>query len=245
MKRLILFVTVLSMVILSAACGGAPAAQPEPSVAPAAEALAAPSTAELPASQAAELPALQAAETPIPTAAEVALQAAPGSDGLADDYPDALSLRNQLALGTLELEGTDNAVTPAQALQLLPLWQALKALDASSTAAPEEIAAVQNQIIAGMTSSQIAAVAQWQLTNATLQAYYVEIGVSELKTPEPGVTPQSNSLKDLPPEQREAARATAQAQGTPVGGGSGGSGAKRDVLLDNVVQLLEDRAGGQ
>lgn len=233
MKRLTSLVIVLSMAILSAACGGAPAAQPEPSVAPASETLA---------PQVAEMPAPLAAETSTPIAEAAAPPAAEGSAELADDYPDALSLRNQLALGVLRLEGTADAVTSAQAAQLLLLWQALGALDASSTAAPEEIAAVQNQIIAAMTPAQIAAVDQLQLTNAVLQAYYVQIGVSEVKTPEPGVTPQSNSLKDLPPEQREAARATAQALGTPVGSGSSGSGEKKDALLDNVIQLLTERA---
>lgn len=167
---------------------------------------------------------------------------AASSSGLVEDYPDALSVRNQLALGTLRLEGTANAVTPAQAAKLLPLWQALKTLAASSTSATEEVTAVQNQISAAMTPAQISAIANLKLTNAMLQAYYVEIGVSEVKTPEPGVTPQSSSLKDLPPEQREAAKATAQAQGTPVGGGSGSSSAKKDALLDNVIQLLTKRA---
>lgn len=175
------------------------------------------------------------AATPTPAAAPAA-----SSGGLVEDYPDALSVRNQLAFGTLRLEGTANAVTAAEAAKLAPLWQALKTLAASSTSATEEVIAVQNQISAAMTPAQISAIAGLKLTNAMLQAYYVEIGVSVASTPEPGVTPQSGSLKDLPPEQREAAKATAQAQGTPVGGGS--SSAKKDALLDNVILLLTNRA---
>ena len=174
-----------------------------------------------------------------------ATPAAVTSGGLAEDYADALSVRNQLALGALRLEGTANAITAAQATKLLPLWQALKTLAASSTTATEETTAVQNQISAAMTPAQISAIAGLKLTNAMLQAYYVEIGVSAASTPEPGVTPQSSSLKDLPPEQREAAKATAQAQGTPTGGGSGSSSAKKDALLDNVIQLLTNRAAGK
>lgn len=180
------------------------------------------------------------AATPAPAAAPAA-----SSGGLVEDYPDALSVRNQLAFGALRLEGTANAVTAAEAAKLLPLWQALKTLAASSTSATEEITAVQNQISAAMTPAQISAIAGLKLTNAMLQAYYVAIGVSVASTPEPGVTPQSGSLKDLPPEQREAAKATAQAQGTPVGGGSGSSSAKKDALLDNVIQLLTNRAAGK
>jgi hypothetical protein len=175
------------------------------------------------------------AATPAPAAAPAA-----SSGGLVEDYADALSVRNQLALGTLRLEGTANAISASQATKLLPLWQALKTLAASSTSATEEVTAVQNQISAAMTPAQISAIAGLKLTNAMLQTYYVEIGVSVASTPEPGVTPQSSSLKDLPPEQREAAKATAAAQGTPTGGGSG-STAKKDALLDNVIQLLTSR----
>jgi len=203
MKTLKTFVIILSLAVMVAACGAAPAPA-QPATAP----------------------------------------AAASSGGLVENYPDALSVRNQLALGSLRLEGTANAVTAAQAAKLLPLWQALKTLAASSTSATEEVTAVQNQISAAMTPAQISAIASLKLTNAMLQTYYVEIGVSVASTPEPGVTPQSSSFKDLPPEQREAAKATAQAQGTPVGGGSGSS-AKKDALLDNVIQLLTNRAAGK
>ena len=208
MRTLKSFVIVLSLAVLVAACGGAPAAAQ-------------------------------------PRRRRPGQPSARGgsSGGLVEDYPDALSVRNQLALGTLRLEGTANAVTAAQAAKLLPLWQALKTLSASSTSATEEVTAVQNQISAAMDPAQVSAIAGLKLTNAMLQAYYVEIGVSVASTPEPGVTPQSSSLKDLPPEQREAAKATAQAQGTPVGSGS--SSAKKDALLDNVIQLLTNRAAGK
>jgi hypothetical protein len=142
----------------------------------------------------------------------------------------------------MRLEDTPEAVTAEQAGRLLPLWQALKTLSASTTSAPEEMEAVQNQVTASLTEAQVTAIAGLQLTNADLQAYLVEIGASEVRTPEPGVTPQSGSLKDLPPEQREAARATAVALGTPVGGGRGNGMSRGDVLLDNVIELLAQRA---
>ena len=163
---------------------------------------------------------------------------------LTEDYEDAASLRNQMALGILRLQGTAQALDADQAGTLLPLWQTLKALAASSTAAPEEIEALQEQIAASLTGDQVAAIAALRLTNADLQAYFVEIGVAEVRTPEPGVTPQSNSLKDLPPEQREAARATAEALGTPVGTGRSSGTSKNDVLLDNVIEMLTEPAGG-
>ena len=41
---------------------------------------------------------------------------------LAQDYPNALSLRNQLIVGTFLLEETEWMITPQQAGELLPLW---------------------------------------------------------------------------------------------------------------------------
>jgi hypothetical protein len=170
--------------------------------------------------------------------------ATPGAagDALNDTYDDALSVRNQLAYGILRLESSGQAVTVEQATRLLPLWQALQALDAGATDAAEESAAVQTQIQAALAPAQVSAIATMRLTNAMLQAYYVETGVASSTTPEPGVTPQSSSFKNLPPEQREAAKATAAALGTPVGAGGG---AKKDALMDAVVTLLAARAGGK
>ena len=49
------------------------------------------------------------------------------SPGILDiSYPDALSVSNQLVLGTVLLEETEYAVTPEQAATLLLLWQALQ-----------------------------------------------------------------------------------------------------------------------
>jgi ABC-type Fe3+-hydroxamate transport system substrate-binding protein len=214
MKKWSSLAMVLSLAILLAACGNAASSEGDIGSTPAPN---------------------QAAGTPEP-------QAVASSGSLTEDYEDALSLRNQLAFGILQLGDTPNAVTAEQAVKLLTLWQALKVLGESSTTAPEEMEAVQNQIAATLEPAQIASLAALQLTNADLQAYYVEIGVSEVRTPEPGVTPQSGSFKDLPQEQREAARATAEALGTPVGGGSGGS-SKRDALLENVIELLATRTG--
>ena len=47
--------------------------------------------------------------------------------GLRENYPDSLTVRNLLLVGTLKLEDTDLEVTPEQAAALVPLWQAMKA----------------------------------------------------------------------------------------------------------------------
>ena len=89
---------------------------------------------------------------------------------LPDDYSDALSVESQLAVGTLQLEETDLAVDESLAANLLPLWQALQSLSNSETAAQVEINAVINQIQDTMTAEQITAIADMRLTAESLTA---------------------------------------------------------------------------
>ena len=170
-------------------------------------------------------------------AAAAAPNEEPAAATLADDHEDALTIKNQLLLGTLRLEGSDQAITSEQAKELLILWQALAALSASGTAAPEETEAVQNQIMENMTPEQVGAIAAMRLTNAALQEFYIEVGLTEVKTPEPDVTPESTRMRDLSQEDREATRV---ASGEEPTGSSSGSG-KSDALMEMVIELLENR----
>ena len=164
------------------------------------------------------------------------------TDILSDDYENAISARNQLTLGSLRLEDTGNAVSPEQAQELTLYWQALKALSADSTAATEETTAMQDQIVQVMTLEQLDAIAAMRLTSTDLNDFYVEQGI-ELTTPEPGVTPQSGQNSGLSAEDRKATRTAAEALGTPVTGtGGGGGAARRDILLDTLIELLGQRA---
>jgi hypothetical protein len=156
---------------------------------------------------------------------------------LEETYDDALTIRNQLVLGTLRLEDTGKAVSAGQAEELLVLWRAFAALSSSGIAAPEETEALQNQITEAMTPEQISAIADMHLTNADLQEFYVEVGLTEVKTPEPDVTPQGTRGRDLSQEDREATRV---ASGEDVSTFSGGSG-KSSELLDMVIELLESK----
>lgn len=161
---------------------------------------------------------------------------------LSTDFDDAASLRNQLALGILSLEGTPNAVTSEQSSQLLLLWQAYIALLGSDTSVPEEISAVQDQIAALLNDAQIQAIAAMQLTNTDLTEFYAEQGVI-MSTPEPGMTPEGGRAgkSDLSQEEREAAKATAEALGTPVGSGSGSGQERQNIMFDSVIELLSNR----
>ena len=71
-----------------------------------------------------------------------------------DPSAQALSGPSLLLIGTLKLDGTDQAVTAAQAKELLPLWQVYQSLAESDTAAQVEIDALVKQIEETMTDAQ-------------------------------------------------------------------------------------------
>jgi len=159
------------------------------------------------------------------------------SSPLVIDFADAASLRNQLAFGTLKLEGTALAITPEQARALLPFWQAILSMSGDSTTISDELTAVQNQIIAEMKPDQLKAMAALQITNSQLSAFYAENGIV-LPTPVPGVTKVPGSGKNLPVEVKQATQAAASASGTA----SMGQAAKT-LLFDSVIKLVTERAG--
>jgi hypothetical protein len=89
-----------------------------------------------------------------------------------------LSTAGTLVVGTFKLEGSDLAVTSAQATQLLPLWQTLKALSNSNTAADEEINALVDQIKGVMTTQQMAKITAMKLTQQDVMSLMSQAGVS-------------------------------------------------------------------
>ncbi len=89
---------------------------------------------------------------------------------LQTEYADALDIQNQLALGTIKLEESAQAVDEAQAAELLPLWQAYQSLTESNITADAEIDALLNQIQGGMTTEQLQAIAAFALTNEDIAA---------------------------------------------------------------------------
>ena len=139
------------------------------------------------------------------------------SAALDTSYEGALPASSQLALGTLELEETENAVTPEQAGTLLPLWQAIQG---GSLQGDAETNAVLKQIEGAITAEQLAAIAAMQLTFEDMGAWMQEQGVS-FRPPQgaPGGQNPFGMPGGVSEEERAAMRATAQA-----GGGFGGEG---------------------
>jgi hypothetical protein len=88
---------------------------------------------------------------------------------------------NQLILGTLMLDGTDNAVTQDQAEEMLPLWQLYQAMSTEDTTASEELEAILNQIEGLFTAEQLAAMEELDYSDPTqmMEQLGLELGDSE------------------------------------------------------------------
>lgn len=175
--------------------------------------------------------------TPVPPSAQVNTSGDVESI-LITDYADATNVRNQLAYGTLLLEGTELAVTPEQAQALLPLWQAMSALSGEATVVSEELNAVQTQIAETMTVEQVQAIAALKITNTQLTEFFQSKGIV-LPTPVPGETRVPGAMKNLDPEVRQATQAARQASGEA---GAGAGKISRTLLYDEVVKMLTERA---
>lgn len=154
-------------------------------------------------------------------------------------FADAANLRSQLAYGLLKVDGSANAVTQEQARTLLPLWQAMLTLSGDDTTASEELTAVQDQIIQALTLDQMQAVVAMKITNAELNTYYAQFGVS-LPTPVPGVTKVPGSKQNMSDADKLATRTAAEAAGLPTGSGQ----AAKTLLFEKVIEYLTSVAKG-
>ncbi len=198
-------------------------------------------------------------------------QSQPGNPQSSFD-PANQPLEYRLALGTLALEGTPNAVTPAEAKNLVVLWKGVKSLSASQTASQDEINALYQQIQDTLTPAQIQAIQSQQVSQAELQTLMQKY---KIQLPQGGFerngTPGAPS--NLSQEQIATLRASRSQNGGSGNGGSGfvpgqdfgGNGGFRaqrtpqpgvtrvarsgfraggnNIFIDPLITLLEQRAG--
>ena len=184
------------------------------------------------------------------------------------DTPDRpagnLDPTSRLALGTFALEGTENAVTPAQAAALLPLWTMVQGEALKSQA---ERNAVLGQIEGMMTEAQLASIEAMALTMEDMQTWMQEQGI-EAPAP-PAGREGAGQLQNLSEEERAKMREEFQnmsaeerqqrmaemgierpegaGQGAP-GGGQGAAGMRGgglgqgNLVLQPLIELLTQRA---
>ncbi len=207
----------------------------------------------------------KAEPTPVPDAG--AADTPPDVGSAPPGGPRGLDGTNGLALGTLRLEGTENAVTPAQAADILPLWEMIAS---GSLQGEAETTAVLKQIEGKMSESQLAAIEDIGLTFEDMGAWMEEQGVEMPSRPEgqqgggPGAfgnlseeerTQTRQEFQNMTPEQRATRMAEMGLQrpegapgggfGARPGGGSGawqGGGGRFNALLTPLIDLLTGRA---
>jgi len=170
----------------------------------------------------------------------------------------SLPLAGQLLVGTLKLEGTDNAVTAKQAADLLPLWQAYAQLINSDSAAQAEIDAVLAQIQSTMTDSQVAAINAMKLAQKDMLSQMGALGFDPNATPASGtaVAPSANGFGggfqagaggppsgDVPPSGGMPSGGAAPSGGFVTGGdGSGGFGGAGGQTSSTQVAGVQTRS---
>jgi len=184
---------------------------------------------------------------------------APGDAGnsagtaLDTSYEGALPVMNQLALGSMLLDDTGQALGAEQASTLLPLWQGVRSTLNSSTSAQAEIDALLKQIEKSMTPEQLAAIRDMQLTQADLVEYVRSNNLARgggqfapgsgagpaggLISPELRATLQAGG--ELPPELQATLEAR-RAQGGFVPGGAPGEGGAFSPELRATIQAGGD-----
>lgn len=170
-----------------------------------------------------------------------------------------ISTEAKLEVGTLDLEGTDQAVTAAEAQTLLPLWQQVKTLNGSGNANSNDLMSVLNQIQQAMTADQISAIEAMNLTQTDVESEMTELGVTVSQnggnnangTPFPTLSPDERATRQAQ-RQTQAANGGGGgfggAQGTPSSNGTpgfrgGNRGGFNTILVEAVINLLTQRAG--
>ncbi len=141
----------------------------------------------------------------------------------------------QLALGTLALEDTPNAVTAEQAQALLPLWKAANSLTGADNVASEEMSGLFDQIEQSMTPEQVQAIQALDLSGQGMADLASKYGFQMGGGAGPG---------DLTPEMQstmQAARASGQ---MPQGFTPGEGGAPPDIGAGGPTFEFRGNGGG-
>ncbi len=195
-----------------------------------------------------------------PAAANNSLGNTYASQTLTMSYPGALNAASQLMLGTLRLEGADNAITAEQAALLLPVAEAFQGRVLQSDA---ERNAAWAYLEAHLTPAQTSAIAGMHLTQDDLSAWAQESGRGAGFGPgqfgagaqaTPGAPPSSGGAfpggrgtsPAIGTRSAQFGRGTPQAGGASRGTNSGtGAGSGQDTLLLNaVIRLLAQKSAG-
>jgi hypothetical protein len=101
----------------------------------------------------------------------------PAGSKLDTSYSNALPSFLTLALGTMKLDSTTDAVTPEQAQELLTLWQALRSSINTGGTGQAEVGTLVLQIEDALTAEQIAAINAMKITQGDMRSWALTNGV--------------------------------------------------------------------
>ena len=132
------------------------------------------------------------------TMATILLAGCSGAAAATVSASSGLSTATKLAVGTLKLEGTSQAVTAAQAAQLLTLWEGYQSLSKSDTSSQVELDALVKQIQGVMTADQLQAIEAMDLTDQSVSEVMQSMG-SSANSSAPVSTPGSSTLSQAAP----------------------------------------------
>jgi hypothetical protein len=168
-------------------------------------------------------------------------QAAPGQQ------EGSLPIQEQILIGTFKLEGTDQAVTPQQASQLIPLWQVYKDLSTSDTAAQEEIDGLIQQIQETMTPEQMQAIKDMNITRQDIFTVMQDQGIAQGRNQgngnrQNGQNGNGGGFAFGPPDGGPSGGFGGGEPGRFPGGGQGGGSFTPEQIA--TAQAAREQAGG-
>jgi hypothetical protein len=156
-----------------------------------------------------------------------------GESGTAPQSIQNAAEVTRLLFGTLMLEGTDHAITPDQATELLPLWKLYRSLLESDITATAEIEAVAKQLSQVMTPEQLAAMDSLEFDREQMNGIMEELGIDIFG----GAAGRGDG--STPPDGLQPGRG-----GGPGGVGAPGGGADFDPEVMATRQAEREASGG-
>lgn len=193
--------------------------------------------------------------------AQATLVSIPATLELNTTYENAVSVEQQLILGTFKLEGTNLAVSKEQASILVPLYANLKTIvesmmpaqgtqgdpagaqpQAASAETQTQIATIIKDVLAAMTPEQIKAISEMQITRETAQTIMTENGISMGGPGQNGEKPGANGR---PPAGTPPAVDPNGGAGAPPSDGKNGQqrggGMIPAELINALIELLQTK----
>ncbi len=154
-----------------------------------------------------------------------------------------LPIEAQLVIGTLNLGGTEQDVTEEQAQELSILWKVYEEISQSDTAAQDEIDGLIEQIQESMTTKQMQAITNMQLTQQDVftATQGLAVASSSSQSDSSSVASPSGDMAGAPPD---GGGAPPDGSSMPADFGGAGSTTSTGQAQDAQASLsLESSAG--